>query len=351
MHTVRRGDTLWDLAEFYLSDPFLWPELYRLNTVVVEDPHWIYPAEELALPGPGEIVERPVVPGEERVPGEEYAERVPIPEVPVDHVPQEVPQFAEGQQTIFVKRDLTTTTLTYEPTPPLAAKSVTDGDFYGAGMLIQLDELGPRGVLVDAGIPQNVEAPVVELTNQFESVYVSHPGGEPPQPGDRVLLTRIEERIRPYGHVVRPTGIAVIAAVHEEVSTAIIVWVFDKISVGNTVSALEYFEMERGVFAEPVAAGPTGELVGLLDAQFVPMVGDLGFVNVGRNQGLVVGDEFQLFAPARMSNMGYRVPEEPIALGRVVRVTEQTATIRFLSQQHAAINNGLPVRLVRKMPS
>jgi hypothetical protein len=50
-HVVRRGDTLWELARSYLANPFLWPQIFEANRGVVENPHWIYPAEKLLIPG------------------------------------------------------------------------------------------------------------------------------------------------------------------------------------------------------------------------------------------------------------------------------------------------------------
>ncbi len=47
-YTVKQGDTLWDISGLYLQQPWLWPQLWKLNPQV-ENPHLIYPGDVLSL--------------------------------------------------------------------------------------------------------------------------------------------------------------------------------------------------------------------------------------------------------------------------------------------------------------
>ena len=51
-HTIVRGDTLWDLAQTYYGNAYLWPQLWENNTWIT-DAHWIYPGDVLLVGGEG----------------------------------------------------------------------------------------------------------------------------------------------------------------------------------------------------------------------------------------------------------------------------------------------------------
>src|SRR5262245_28963561 len=47
-YTVKSGDTLWDIANTFLRDPWFWPDIWYVNPHV-ENPHLIYAADVLAM--------------------------------------------------------------------------------------------------------------------------------------------------------------------------------------------------------------------------------------------------------------------------------------------------------------
>ena len=51
-HTVKRGDTLWDLSSRYYQNPYFWPRVWAYNPQIL-NPHWIYPGDRLKLREPG----------------------------------------------------------------------------------------------------------------------------------------------------------------------------------------------------------------------------------------------------------------------------------------------------------
>jgi hypothetical protein len=48
LHTVRRGDTLWEISGKYYANPYQWPRIWAQNPQI-QNPHWIYPGDRVRL--------------------------------------------------------------------------------------------------------------------------------------------------------------------------------------------------------------------------------------------------------------------------------------------------------------
>lgn len=348
-HTVKRGDTLWDLANAYLGDAYLWPEIYRLNTDLIDDPHWIYPGDVLKLPGrvAPEVAAAPGVtpPTPGRPPQETFNPRAE----------QELPPHYVPGPTIFraVQRSERTRSL---PSPPPLPR-VPFGDVTRAPYFDRQN--GPRGtgrVIVGYDLPGANVPPQTTNFQLYDKVLMTPPDGSIGAEGERYVAYELGPYVEDIGSVVVPVAIlrVVRAPRNGEAAVAEVVEMYSRLDADVPVVPLE--TGGAGATAKPIAvaskAGRTATIRVIHRPAVLPSLDYYVLFDLTAGDGMRIGDEVEIFRPRqnRVGDDGPVVPEVSIATGQVVRVTPYGATARVTSQEQPAIREGQSVRVVARMP-
>ncbi len=352
VHVVQTGETLWELAQRYLGDPFLWPEIYRINTLVVEDPHWIFPGEELRLAPPTEPELVAVGPTEI-----DTVQALPVEPGPEEQIPAPRPVAPPPPPT-------ETAPTVFQPPPPTVAaaartssesyryRPVRRGEFYASGFLTEGEVLPWAAVTGRVGLPALPSLPASSDGMIFGEISIVAPAGALYQIGDSLLVARLSRELEgAWGQIVTPTGIVRVTDVAGSNLRAEIVAQFDRVSDGQSAIPLERFDDPGYVVPVPVQNGSMGEIVVVRDPE--PLVGqqDIVFVNLGRQDGVALGDVFEILKPKEPEVRGSAQPWDVIGVMHIVHVRERSSTAFVLNVSDTGIGGGTPVRLIRKMPS
>jgi hypothetical protein len=356
VHVVIEGETLWDLAARYFGDPFLWPEIYRLNTTVVEDPHWIFPGEELLLGGPpaeqapmeeeGVVMERPeaeVALGEEGMRGERPTEEVVVDEAPTPVAPPP-PPTASGP-TIFADDGVTVMGVT--GTAARRDRAARVYEYYSSGFLTE-DQALPFGSVQGA-----VDRPMLKRVKEssfagmFDNILILPPSGGAYQPGDSLLLAGLLREVTGWGDIVYPTGIARVEEIGPDGVIAVVVAQFNRITDGQVSLPLEAFPDPGEVMPVPVDNGMMGAIIEPRQKNPVPGMQQVVFLDLGRDAGVKPGDMFTVLKAS--AEVG--IAAKGIAYLRVVHTRDQSSTAMIVNLKGLGVEAGAPVQLVQKMPS
>jgi LysM repeat protein len=330
-HTVKRGDTLWDIAKLYLTDPFLWPEVYRLNTDVIEDPHWIYPGEVLKLPGEQEKVVAAAPP----------SAPAPAP-TPVPVTPQAAaPSKPAPRDSVVVVNAVQAPT-----------SVVRTGEFVAAPWVDRDGGPARHGYIVESAELPGIASADRSRVRLYDRVFIAQPDTAT---GRKFYLTyRLGPMLTDFGQIVIPTGVIEVPrpAQPGEAAVGRVVRMFDEMLEGQRLIPLDTTGAIVTGRPAAVANGMHGMVRWVGGEPVLGTVQTYVVIDISGRDSITAGDQIELYKPRQKPTEGrdLALPEIHIARAQVLRVTQYGATAIVVSQEQPKVEQGAAVRVSAKMP-
>lgn len=320
-HTVKPGDTLWDIAGFYYQNPFLWPYIWRANLTQIEDPHWIYPDEVFIIPPAPE----------------ESLGMVPPTEVPPEVAPPEVVPEA---YTYAPPRKKTAEVISVvKPEEHIFSKEL----IHRAGFILTED-------LPEWGRITGTEpADEVNIT-AYKTVYIDR--AQDVKKGDVLTIYRPGKNISHpetgafLGKEIIVLGRAEIEEIGEQGSRCKVIDSYDIIRKGDFVMPYQPQLAPENVTLIPASKEIEGYVVEVKTPNTYTTPPHIFiYLDQGENSGVAVGDIFDVYQERVVG--GKKMPDYTIAKVQIISIFER-ASIGLLrwEEKVPAIKRGERCRLV-----
>lgn len=334
-YLIRQGDTLWDIANAFYRDPFLWPLIWKSNPSV-NDPDLIYPGNTLVIPSLAPV-ERAMSAPEEAAPVQEKAvaeknqERSVAPSAAATAPPQE-----EAEAPSLFQRRASLESATPEPeTPSTGSRLILPEDapvpimdkyaMLSAGFVSEEDSKD-----YIQGSPNDPYKGIhgSNILAYDDEVYVVVTSRETVNIGDRFLIyepmhvVMHPETRRNFGKLYKVNGILKVTGAKDiGVYIARITISFDSAMKGNMLAP----------YQEPTLIYPakqkqeknlSGQILEVPDRRSVSAQVDIVYLDKGKEDGVETGDRFTVMGiPNKETGVS-----RPIGEIQVFIVKSRTAT-------------------------
>jgi hypothetical protein len=250
IYVIRPGDSLWNVSKRFFNNPLLWPRLWELNPYI-DNPNLIYPGDALSL----------------------KAAPPKIPTLPVVKITPET-------RVRIIER--------IEPPPPVF--------FYSRGGhegFITPDEWEHMGTIISS------EPPKI-LLGEGDTVYANVGSEDRVQPGDKFTIFRSSKPVlhpltgRRVGYKVAVLGeLEILEVLGKKMSSAKITGSYREITRGARIRPLEPFVKE--VVLKKGLEKANGYIVETLNNIELSGKGDIVYIDVGQEDGVVPGNTFSIY--------------------------------------------------------
>jgi len=343
-HTVVDDDTLWDLAIRFYQNPFEWRVIYEANRDSIADPNLIYPNEVFIIPGLRGQADQtvtiapsgqpaPVQPA----PGPDPVVAQPAPaDVPVDLVQFGFRQARPVEQvrTVFYRDSTQENEIVTGGVRPNYV-AVSRDAVYSAPWLIGLGADPESSGFIEGFANESARASTMR---SFDQVRVSMP--VPARVGAELQIFRLSRTIENVGEVVIPTGVLTVSTINDSGVIGVVTKEYQRIQPGDLVRPVPTYSVTPGQVAREVAGGSEAMIMGFAGRQEINDLNHVGFLDLGSDDGINIGDEFVLFSAA------VGAPEGRL---QVVGLSPNTSAARIVSMVDDVFRQGVVVRLARTM--
>jgi hypothetical protein len=311
-YTIKEGDTLWDISNAFLKDPFLWPFIWKANPSIT-NPDLIYPGNKLAIPSLAPI-ERAMKSQAEPEQKEQPVEKEPAktePKAAAGQPPAGAPLAAAGEEEHAAANKLMVPQET--PVPMMDQYSMLSAGF------VSPDE--SKDLIVGSKDGKTI-------LGYDDIVYVTIHSNEDAAIGDKFIIYKPLNKVKhpitgkDYGSLVKVLGILQLTAKGAPGTyIARITLSFDAAEKGSMLTPYQ----EPTLTYNTAQAKPkeiTGYLLEVMDGRTLNAQTDIVYLDKGSDDGVESGDRFVVYAKTQKETY----PKNLIGEVQVFLVREHTST-------------------------
>jgi hypothetical protein len=315
IYTIKRGDTLWDISNSFLKDPFLWPFIWKANPYIT-NPDLIYPGNKLAIPSLAPIERAMQAPAAAET-GEETGEKG-LAALQRKQGTGVAPEKGGEEETLMKGRIIMPEEA---PIPIIDKYSILNAGYVG------YDE--SKDVIVGGAEPK-------DYYGYDDIVYVDIRSKQDVNIGDEYIMFSPLNKVKhpvtgsKYGKLIKILGILRITAKDTSgIYTARITLSFD-VSAKGTM--LKPYEEPTLIYDTPQTKTKdiSGYVLEVMDGRTLTGQLDIVYLDKGSAEGVEPGDRFVVYTGS-VKDVGYSrtgkgLPRRLVGETQVILVKEHTST-------------------------